>query len=246
MSGRETIIGECKLCGQQARLCRSHIVPEFCYKPFYDAHHRVRVLNLRLDGLPQVALIQKGVRENLLCALCEGILAKYESKFKTFWYDGPASPRQLEPECNGLVIDGADYASFKLFHLSVLWRAGVAEWCGSVSLGPYSQKISKMLLKGDPGIPGAFPIIGTALIDSGGRVLHGLITKPIRSRVGKSTVYFMCYAGCEWTFAVTDHPSEVEAQVAQSLDVSGRISLLCSRWSESNTARITARYPLRK
>jgi hypothetical protein len=50
-------------------------------------------------------------------------------------------------------INGLDYAMFKLFHLSVLWRAGVStrEEFRNVKLGSHEDVIRQMLLRDDPG-----------------------------------------------------------------------------------------------
>lgn len=238
--------GECRLCGQQAKLCRSHVVPEFCYARLYDPNHRTRVINLKLKGYPSENLIQKGLREHLLCSSCEQCISKYEHKFKSYWYDSPGLPERMDLRYGGIQMSGADYASMKLFHLSVLWRAGEAKWCRKVSLGPYAAKIGKMLLSGDPGVVGTFPVFGTVLVDRDGTVKHEIITEPVRSRVEHTRAYFMCYGGCEWTFVITDHPTPAEKEVARGIDASGNVWLTYSNWLESNSVKIMRRYPLRK
>jgi hypothetical protein len=193
--------------------------------------------------MPRIKLIQKGVRERLLCLSCETLISKYETRFKSYWYDSAAIPLKVELPCDGVVVEGADYATMKLFHLSVLWRASESEWSKSASLGPYySQKIGKMLLDGDPGPTRAFPIVGTLLVDRKGRVFHGVITEPVRSRIDSATVYFMCYAGCEWSIAVTDHPTKRHSEVAKAMDTTGKVIMLCSQWDVCNSAQIMARY----
>ena len=240
-------IGNCRLCGQRTKLCLSHIVPEFCYKQLYDPKHQIKQLNLKKHGVPKHILIKKGIREHLLCKHCEALISRYEGTFKTFWYDCPGIPAKVDPGANGIIIDGLDYASTKLFHLSILWRASASRWGRNVSLGPrYTQKIGQMLLTADPGPTEHFPILGTLLVDNKGNVFHGIITEPVRSRVEHSHVYFMCYAGCDWNFCVTDHPTLTETQIAKAMDSSGRITLMCCKWFDSNTAQIMRKYPQRK
>jgi len=243
-------IGVCKLCGQRTKLCHSHIVPEFCFKPLYETRKTARhalEINLRVDGTRNIRTIQKGLREYMLCASCEGCISKYELQFKNYWYDDPGLPQKMDLRYEGIQMAGADYASTKLFHLSVLWRAGMARRFRNVSLGPYySKTIGQMLLNSDPGSPESFPVFGTVLIDRDGTVNHGIITEPVRSRFEHSRVYFMCYAGCEWNFTVTDHPTKAQAEVARAIDASGNIWLPYCIWSKSNSVTIAKKYIKRK
>lgn len=59
----------CKLCGREAELRRSHIFPEFLYLALYDEKHRA----VSVSPVPgeEDRLVQKGLRESLLCQACE-------------------------------------------------------------------------------------------------------------------------------------------------------------------------------
>ncbi|HUV95515.1 MAG TPA: hypothetical protein VMX14_11920, partial [Anaerolineae bacterium] len=179
----------CKLCGQQAKLCRSHIVPEFCYTQVYE-DGKARKIDLGPDGTGSIKTIQKGLRESMLCESCEACINKYERRFKTYWYDSPGLPEKIDLRSEWVRMAGAHYDSTKLFHLSVLWRAGMADCCKNVSLGPYSKKIGDMLLAGDPGSPQCFPVVGAVLINEDGTVNHRVITMPLPFRLGHSRAYY--------------------------------------------------------
>jgi hypothetical protein len=150
--------------------------------------------------------IQKGKRERLLCGRCDSErIGKYEKHFKEFWFDGPALPPVIAGEI--VAVSRVDYACFKLFHLSVLWRASVARQAAfsNVSLGPYHQeKLRTMILGEDPGPEDAYPVWGTVIVGDDRSVVYGLVSAPRRSRLGTFTAYYMCYAGCEWNFLVAD------------------------------------------
>ncbi len=76
----------CALCQLNKPLRRSHIVPEFMYKPMYDFIHRFQGLSLNVSERPQTH--QKGLREELLCHDCEQLLAnKYENYAATAFYE---------------------------------------------------------------------------------------------------------------------------------------------------------------
>ena len=44
MSAREKAIGPCRRCGSIGRLCDSHIIPEFAYRPIYDKDSRAMAI----------------------------------------------------------------------------------------------------------------------------------------------------------------------------------------------------------
>lgn len=231
-------IGVCRLCKKSKPLCNSHIVPEFCYKRAYDSQHRVIDMNLRNRGGPPARFLQKGHREPLLCGSCETRISRYETDFATYWYGPTGLPAKVDSGCEALVLSGAPYAAFKLFHISILWRAAVSTLCQGVNLGPYESKMRLMLLVGEPGDPSHFPVAGQVLIDEAGQVMHGLVTSPARYKSPPSYAYRACYAGCEWHIVVTDHPNAGQQLLAQSVNTAGEVVLLITGWL--STGSITA------
>ena len=138
----------CRLCRQNTVLCESHILSEFLYKPLYDSKHRLHVLS---TAGADKKLPQKGVRELLLCEQCENRLSRFE---------GYARQVLFEPKFAKVVLDDAkgreyqvDYAKFKLFELSVLWRAGVSSLpeFRDAALGKHERRLRQMLLNESPG-----------------------------------------------------------------------------------------------
>lgn len=194
---------QCKLCHQIRELRNSHIIPELCYLAAYDPLHRAQ--KFEADAGKR-RLIQKGLREYLLCDDCEGKLSKWENQFKQYWYSTPALPQTVPP--GPVTIRGFDYAAFKLFHLSILWRASVAssDNFNTVSLGTHEEKIRQVLLSANPGPEHHYPLVGQVLTDEKARVAYGLVGKPQRSELEGKQAYYTAYAGVEWCFIVTDDP----------------------------------------
>jgi hypothetical protein len=231
--------GTCKLCGNVAQLCNSHIVPEFCYLAAYDNLHRAKKFQAEPSG---EKLLQKGIREHLLCKKCETFLSKIENAFKKYWYGTPALPAVITtPEA---AIVGFDYKTFKLFHLLILWRASVAttQDFNTVSLGPYENKVRQILLSGDPGPEEHYPMYGQVLIkDRAGHVAYGIVGKPQRSRFDEATVYYVAYSGCEWVTIVTEKPTPEEAALLPFAPTKAGTMLLAVVPVElSNTSRVFA------
>ena len=55
---------KCKLCLKENKLSRSHIIPEFFYKPLYDEKHRINVLSLSHQQQNNVWLLILDSRKN--------------------------------------------------------------------------------------------------------------------------------------------------------------------------------------
>jgi hypothetical protein len=93
---------------------------------------------------------QSGINETMLCAVCEGRFSRYENYFRSFFYGKNPSPLKkvsvgksvdlssfvgLNPDILGVTAVKLDYSQFKLFVLSLVWRASVAK-------GSFFEKIS--------------------------------------------------------------------------------------------------------
>lgn len=141
--------GVCRLCGANKTLCKSHIIPEFIYRPMYDEHHRF--FSLDVDKAWGATPLQKGLTERMLCPGCEQFLSGYE-KYAADVMTGKSSAT-LRQSHDHVWISGLDYARFKLFLLSVLWRASVADhrFFKLVALGTHEDKIKSMIIEERPG-----------------------------------------------------------------------------------------------
>src|SRR5688572_9488357 len=83
--GWQVMRGKCKLCQRDADLRQSHIIPEFCYAQTYDQVGSGRARMLSSDT-SRTKLLQKGLRDRLLCDVCEGHLNdEYEKPFHRVW-----------------------------------------------------------------------------------------------------------------------------------------------------------------
>lgn len=188
----------CRLCKNTAELRHSHVIPEFCFKPVYDDKHRaVRfTVNAGKHGY-----IQKGFREYLFCEDCEGRFNRLETYFANEWFERGKLPSHVTDDL--VQIDGLDYAKFKLFHHSVLFRASVSTLpqFRYVSLGNNEEIFRRMLLADDPGEEHDFPFIVLVLYHFGdNRVASDIILQPEASKPNNSFVYSFTFAGCHWMY----------------------------------------------
>lgn len=192
----------CKLCSQEKKLVNSHIIPEFAFRPLYDAKHRFH--KVVSDIAERNSLLQKGVRERLLCEDCEGLFSKHE-KYVSDVFSG--KQEILLSNVNGLVsAERMDYRSFKLFALSVLWRAGVSSipFFHSVSLGVHEERLRKMLIANNPGRSSDYPFALTLILHEK-QLMSALIMEPEATRLGGHIAYRFVFSGLVWIFVVSSH-----------------------------------------
>jgi hypothetical protein len=221
----------CALCQQDRILRRSHIIPEFVHAPLYNDRNQMSAITG--VGKQGRRIIQQGVREPLLCERCEQLInERYEKPFRTLWFDQSPLPPHVEYDGRNIGIDitGISYSAFKLFHLSILFRASVARDTSfaEVRLGPHEHKLRQMLLDGNPGEPHTYPILAVVVVDRQHAPVDGLITYPRPMRYDGRTVYEVIFGGCAWYYTVSSHRSrDLEAI---SLKPSGVLHLGAERW----------------
>jgi len=150
----------CKLCQSEAELRDSHIIPELMYKPLYDAMHRAA--SVSIDGKAREAVLQKGLREKLLCQECETRFSKLERYAASVFRD--ILSRLHEARAGTEVVESAEYRPLKLFQLSLLWRAAVARHSNfrGADLAELEPTVRSMLLRDEPGPVTAFPCFAIA------------------------------------------------------------------------------------
>lgn len=203
-------IDTCRLCGNVRPLCYSHVVPEFCYSRLYEPDKHQAAQASRDGTGPR--RIQKGYREYLLCEDCERHLnTTCEAYFQRIWY----TEKQLPDRPNRARVELAslDHKRFRLFHLSVLWRASVArktELFRRGQLSPrHEERVREMLLAGDPGLYDGYAFVGRCLTHEG-EVFHA-VSDVQRVRYNEAiAVHVFMYAGCVWEFYICSfEPPEV-------------------------------------
>lgn len=177
------------------------------------------------------AAVQDGAKEQLLCEGCEQHFNKhYEIPFKIFWVDNPKLPDPWldnAPRCIN-----TEYRTFKLFHLSVLFRAGACTlpMFSNVNLGPHKDRIRKMLLDGDPGKDHEYPIGGCAVLHHENRDVIKIISQSQNFRFGGKPCYSIMYGGVDWWFSVSSDRNPEFEQF--SLKSNGKICLSAFSWNE--------------
>jgi len=201
----------CRLCLSVKPLRKSHIIPEFLYRPLYDEKHRIDVLSTR-PNQPNKP-IQKGIYEKLLCGDCEqklSIWERYASRLLNGGVDdevGLISHRKG----NSLHLSGIDYLKFRLFQLSILWRASISShrFFQHVQLGHHHEELIRELLVSDkPGHSWQYGCLMTAITykdAENNQVLTDLIYSPEPLKIEGHTMYRFIFGGFVWLYFASSH-----------------------------------------
>lgn len=190
----------CALCQKESELKRSHIIPEFLYKAMYDDKHRFHVLS-SVPELPDL-MVQKGLRELLLCGDCETHISRFERYARGVLSGGV--PLDYKKEGRVVQVAGIDYTKFKLFQLSILWRAGVSDLqlFERIDLGSHEPKLRRMLLESDPGSDFTYGCIMFGLVDDEGNRMD-MIVQPGKLHIDGHSCYRFIFGGFMWVYFVT-------------------------------------------
>jgi hypothetical protein len=173
----------CALCQEPKPLADSHLVPGFLLRAAASeivtgkrtGKRETSIVNF---GKNQSVDIQvgsfertQGLVKKLLCSDCEQKIGKWETYGRLVLYGNEPGPdikkRDLGESVRGLLGPRypaefkdlrqvkVDYAKFKLFELSLLWRAGLENksWGKQVNLGPFQEDLREHLLNDNPGLP---------------------------------------------------------------------------------------------
>src|SRR5439155_233013 len=117
------------------------------------------------------------------------------------WLQASRIPDPLPEGATEIPVSGLDYRRFKLFHLSIAWRTGVAagDDYAPIDLGDHQEPLRQMLLAGDPGRPTDYPVFACVLrmrLES--RPATGTSALAPPERRGDVEFTSTAYAGCGW------------------------------------------------
>jgi len=213
------MIGKCKLCGEEKELCKqSHIIPNFMYQDLFDKKNRMHMIQRKKGAFQQIGYRQSGEFDKfILCHNCDnkvlGKLERYASLILYGVYPKILKHRVGPDGIKYTYCAEIDYAQFKLFLLSVLWRASISErpLFSEVRLGPHEERIRQMLLKEDPGDRLIYPcLIMTYLHQKG--YPRDVVAQPSRSRINSGYVYKFLIGGMIYVFFISKHiiPGELK------------------------------------
>lgn len=219
----------CRLCHRDSQLRNSHIVPEFLYSDLYN--DKGHLMGINGQGAKGWRPLQQGIREYLFCESCEQHFNEYcEKPFRTQWVLNCPLPNPWNvPEPHWISVE---YGSFKLFHLSVIFRAGVSSLptFSEVRLGPHEEILRAMILSRDAGEYWQYPVFGVALFDHKTRAIVQMVSQALQGRFEGLRCYAIVYGGVQWWIGIASHRSPELESICLQTD--GRLPLAAIPWTE--------------
>ncbi len=149
---------------------------------------------------------RKYLRERLLCNHCDNnIIGAWESHAKRLIFGGNIKASFEKDHEDYYRIRNVDYVKFKLFQMSLLWRAGVSKlrFFSQVELGEHKERLRSMLLAGNPGEPYEYGCMLMAPLLEG--QLLDLICEPEAFHIHGHRCYRFVAGGFVWVFVVSSH-----------------------------------------
>ena len=217
---------QCKLCHQEAELRDSHVIPEFLYEALYDEKHRYHVVSNVHGKFPRPE--QKGLRERLLCATCEARFNRWETYAANVLY-GKNKARSHKRD-GTIIIEALDYLQFKLFLLSLIWRAGVSSLLvfRETTLGPHhEEELRTMLLSAAPGPSEKYGCLVFA-VTLDGQPLDGTIYGPQPCWVGNHRCYRLLVRAFLFIYFISSHRPD-DTAIQYFLTEEGRLLIPVKR-----------------
>lgn len=159
---------KCRHCGQEEAIKNSHIIPEWMYQDAYN--DRGQLVPIMMDNRGKVEVMQKGIREELLCPKCEVYLSVLEGYAKGFLVSvnsGKNPKVTLEPYSDRTNrISGFDFQKVKKFILSLFYRASISKHPAfkSYDLGPYLHDIEDLVFNEAECTEQGFPVSITKML----------------------------------------------------------------------------------
>jgi hypothetical protein len=206
------------------------------YPDTYDDKHRTLRVERSRPRSPRV--IQKGLRERLLCAKCETQISGYEAAAAPIVKALPLQP--VHESGLFLLPQQVDYRMFKLFQMSLLWRAAVSQdpMFAGASLGRGEPRLRGMLAGGRPGRSHNYGCVLAMVPDT--KYLHTIIGPPVRVLIqGFHCIRFQI-GRVFWQFFISDLPAGHSIRRV-FLSETGRLVVFLPRWSEQAIVQDIAR-----
>jgi len=209
-------MGICKLCNEEKKLIKSHIIPDFMYKDLYDENHKLNKFSpdLLASGKKKKERPSLGEYESgLLCEKCDNVvIGKYEYYASKTLYGGKLPINESPVFKNYINLQDVEfihckninYNKFKLFLLSILWRASISKrnLFSDVYLGIHEDTIRKMIFLNNPKNIDEYPVLLLTYLNDE-TVYKNIIVQPRIIKEDGRTMYAFIIAGVVYVFHIS-------------------------------------------
>ncbi len=193
----------CRFCLGPGPLRKSHVIPDAMYEELFDESHRMA--RGGVDQRADVVHLQSGIWDRILCATCEDLFNSRWDDFGVEVYRDLVARIKAATAATFVLRRDVDHPRFRLFQLSILWRASVSRhrWFARVQLGPHEDKIRDILTRNDAESAGAYPCMMVGFVPS--PESFGAVTDPVPRRLDSIPYYDFILPRMRWGFVVSSH-----------------------------------------
>lgn len=158
----------CKLCGEERKLVKAHIIPEGFFRPLRLGSTAPEIHSNTKGVFPKKSPI--GVYDKkILCEKCDKYIGLWDDYAHKLLIQNFSEKFALYKGSTKVAykINAYDYKKLKLFFLSILWRASISSqpFYKRIEIGPHEQILKEMIINGDPGNPYYYAVSLAKFID---------------------------------------------------------------------------------
>ncbi|OIP98847.1 MAG: hypothetical protein AUK35_09595 [Zetaproteobacteria bacterium CG2_30_46_52] len=188
---------KCKLCLQDRKLVKSHIIPLSMFKNMYSEGSVVKVYS---RNSPYPKKVPLGEYDRIICDSCEASFSgwdDYAHKLLLQEYKEKFFIKNSNGEKKAYRLVDVNYSLLKLFFMSLLWRVSVSERpiFSRVKIGGYREQLRKYISGSpnpDPRSQDEFSVILTRYNDEIG---SNIMMDPHQQRFGHVNFIQVNFAG---------------------------------------------------
>ena len=144
------VLKRCKLCLQERRLVKAHIIPRSFYKPMLAGDHPPELTS----NAPRFhrRRVRIGLYDkSIVCFECEERFKQWDNYAARLLLSKATEPKVIldeNGEPSAYRLENVDYENLKLFFMSLLWRVAVSShyFFSQVKLGPHEAVLREMIL----------------------------------------------------------------------------------------------------
>ena len=150
----------CKLCGQDHKLVKAHVIPESFFRPLRSE----KKSPLLISAGNYIKRAPIGVYDKtILCEPCEQQFGIWDDYAQSLLIQDFQKARTLKKgnDIYGYVFDNFDYDKLKLFFISMLWRASISslKFYENVRLNVFEDVAKDHIKKNNPGTLDDFSVM---------------------------------------------------------------------------------------
>jgi hypothetical protein len=223
---------QCKLClGEKPLIGKAHVIPNWMYFGLFDEHHKTAMIDLEEKVPPKRP--STGIYDaNVFCQSCDNVvLGSLENYGRKILYRNNGFINFFEAKeitiSGGLKsahLDVDNYASFKLFLISLLWKMHLSNnpFFTQVNLGSiHSERIRSKILNNEKIQESEYEVAILAL-DKVPDLITRMISTPKQIKQSGNTYYVSLINGLLFMFNVSPH-HKMDLITKSSLKENGRM-----------------------